>query len=440
MAYRSSSTNSGNSATPSVAVPTGVQIGDIVLIGTSIDNSSAVFDSGDYPTGFTELHDVDVTADGHSVSLSWKRLTAADSGTYTFGDLGASGDWVCQAVAFSGRHATDPPVSTSNVSNTASSSPQTVTGTGVTAVAGDDLAWWCAPDVTSSGAFNSLDAPTNFTERQETENAWTTLHLSTRDNVGAGATGNITSTLSHNDNSGWAVFVVRIPEAAAGDQTVSPSSIASAETFGTPSVKLNITGTGIASSEAFGTPSVKLNISTTGISSTEAFGTPSLTLNITATGIPSAEAFGTPTVSNAAGTQTITAVGIPSAEAFGVPVVTGGAVTEVAFNTFMGATVTLSTQGEAIYLLMQGALGTFPKLFLGRVANVSIQHLTGTFYLVYKEGTVNLATDAGFEFADLPGKRSVQFEARDSNQLSMGEFILAGAVGGETARVLVFIV
>lgn len=238
----------------------------------------------------------------------------------------------------------------------------------------------------------------------------------------------------------WNWVALEILPGAAGDQTITCTGIASAEAFGTASVKLNITGTGIASAEAFGTPSIKLNLSPTSIPTGETFGTPSVKLNITTTGIPSAEAFGIPTVSNAAGTQTITVVGIPSAEAFGVPVVTGGAVTEVAFNTFMGATVTLSTQGEAIYLLMQEALGAFPKLFQGRVANVSIQHLTGTFYLVYKEGTVNLATDAGFEFADLPGKRSMQFEARDSNQLSMGEFILAGAVGGETARVLVFIV
>lgn len=231
-----------------------------------------------------------------------------------------------------------------------------------------------------------------------------------------------------------------IPAAAAGNQTITCTGIASAEAFGTTGVQLNIDTTGIASAEAFGTPSVQLNINTTGIASAEAFGTPSLELNINANGIPSAEAFGTPTVSNAAGTQTITAVGIPSAEAFGSHVLTGGAVTEVTFNTFMGATVTLSTQGEPIYRLMEETLGTFPRLFQGRVANVSIQHLTGTFYLVYKVGTVNLATDAGFEFADSPGKRSMQFEARDSNQLSMGEFILAGAVGGETARVLVFIV
>lgn len=106
-----------------------------------------------------------------------------------------------------------------------------------------------------------------------------------------------------------------------GTQSVSPSSISSAEAFGTASVQLNIDTTGIASAEAFGTASVQLNIDTTGIASTEAFGTPGVELNINANGIPSAEAFGTPTVQIAGGVQTITPVGIASEEAFGTPTV-----------------------------------------------------------------------------------------------------------------------
>lgn len=118
----------------------------------------------------------------------------------------------------------------------------------------------------------------------------------------------------------WVAMEI-LPAAGGGDQTVTATGIASAEAFGTPSVKLNVSPTSIASAEAFGTPSVKLNVTTTGIPSAEAFGTPSLKLNVTTTGIASSEAFGTPTVQNAAGVQTITVVGISSAEAFGNTIV-----------------------------------------------------------------------------------------------------------------------
>jgi hypothetical protein len=238
----------------------------------------------------------------------------------------------------------------------------------------------------------------------------------------------------------WNWVALEVLPAAAGTQTITATGIASAEAFGTSSLQLNIDTTGIASAEAFGTPSVQLNIDTTGIASGEAFGTPALELNISATGIPSAEAFGTPVISVAGGDQTITATGIPSAEAFGIPTLTGGAVTEIAFNTLMTATVTLATVGKPVYVLMEETLGTFPRTFQGRVADLSIQHQSGTFHLVYKEGTVNLTTDSGFEFADVNGKKHWQYEARDNNQLSLGEVYLAGSVGGETAKITVHII
>lgn len=222
MAFRSSSTNSGNSDTPSVAVPAGVQIGDIVHLFCSIDTEAAVFDPADYPTDFVELHDVNLTLDGHSVSLSWKRLTAADAGTYQFGNLGASGDWICQAAAHSGRHATDPPVSTVNTDNNNNTGPNiTVTATGLDAEDGDDLLWGSAPDVTLNGVGNGHTPPTDFTEREDAELQWTNMSIATRDNVSAGATGNIAGTFAITGNgAGWAAVLVRIPAEAAAPGTV----------------------------------------------------------------------------------------------------------------------------------------------------------------------------------------------------------------------------
>jgi hypothetical protein len=218
MAYVDSTNATGNGSTPSVAVPAGVAAGDIVILACAIDVQAAVFDTGDWPSGFTELAETDITADGHTAAVGWKRLTGADGGTYDFGNLGASGDWVCQAFAFSGRHASNPPViSTTNVQNTAQSSPVTVSANGVTAVDGDDLLWISAPDVTSSGAGNGHTAPASYTEREDAENLWANLSGATRENVSAGATGTVSGTFAlSQDTAGWAAWLIRIPLADAG--------------------------------------------------------------------------------------------------------------------------------------------------------------------------------------------------------------------------------
>lgn len=223
MAYHDSTTNSGTGTTPSVAVPNGggaspLQADDIVVLAASTDSVTAVFDTGDWPTGFTELRETTVTNDGQAMAIGWKRLTGADTGSYTFGSLGSSAAWVCQAFAFRGRHTTDPPVaSTTASSNAANTSPVSVTANGVTAVAGDDLLMISAPDVDATGVGNGHTAPTDYTEREDAENGFTNLAGFTRENVSAGATGNITATFAlTSGDSGWAAWLVRIPTADVG--------------------------------------------------------------------------------------------------------------------------------------------------------------------------------------------------------------------------------
>ena len=231
MAYHDSTTGSGASQTPAVAVPNAggaspLAADDIVILVATTDNVDAVFDAADWPTGFTELGEVNLTGDGQSVAVGWKRLTGADTGSYTFGNLGggATPDWVCQAYAFRGRHTTDPPViSTIATNDAANTTPVSVTANGVTALDGDDLLMLSIPDVRASGAANGHAAPTNYTEREDAENAWSNLAGFTRENVSAGATGSITATLTlSSDSSGWAAILVRIPSAAvaAGQPTV----------------------------------------------------------------------------------------------------------------------------------------------------------------------------------------------------------------------------
>ena len=234
MAYHDSTTASGASETPSVAVPNAggaspLAADDIVILVAALDDVTSTAAAGDWPTGFTELGEAQPSGDGHAVVVGWKRLTAADTGSYTFGSLDGGGgttpDWVCQAFAFRGRHTTDPPVmSTIAVNNANNTSPVSVTANGVTAVGGDDLIMISAPDVRGSGIGNGHATPTDFTEREDAENAWSNLAGFTRENVSAGATGNITATFSHTGGatgSGWAAILIRIPSvpaAGGGDE------------------------------------------------------------------------------------------------------------------------------------------------------------------------------------------------------------------------------
>lgn len=108
--------------------------------------------------------------------------------------------------------------------------------------------------------------------------------------------------------------------------TLSPSGIASAETFGTAaaSTTLTVSPDGIASAASLGSPvaSTTLTATADGIASGEAFGTPAATgyLLATADGIASVEAFGTPAISTV---YTASPSGIPSAETLGTPAASG---------------------------------------------------------------------------------------------------------------------
>jgi hypothetical protein len=165
-----------------------------------------------FPAGFNVFTEVEVTLDGQTISCGWKRLTAADSGSYTITSDSAL-DWVCQAAAFSGRDGQLPPVISANAtSNSANASPVSVTANGVTAVTGDDLCWIGALDRSIDGGTVTFAPPTDYTERQDTLNGWSAQSIATRDNVSAGATGSITGTATlSTGTAGWASWLVRIP-------------------------------------------------------------------------------------------------------------------------------------------------------------------------------------------------------------------------------------
>jgi hypothetical protein len=194
--------------------------GTIVILAVGIDATAAAFDPGDLPAGFTELAETDITADGHTGWVGWKRASGAEGpGSYTFGDVGSGAvDWVCQAIALSGRHLTNPPVvSATNVQNTPQSPPVNIIANGVTALDGDDLVWIGVPDVTSSGSGNGMAPPSTYTEAEDAELAWANLSIAYKENVSAGATGTVTGVFSMSaDTAGFAAWLVRVPLADAG--------------------------------------------------------------------------------------------------------------------------------------------------------------------------------------------------------------------------------
>jgi len=219
MAFRSSSGNHGISGAISTAVPAGVAIDDIVVLVISVDGTGTDF-STLFPAGFTFDDQQTITLDGQEAAWAWKRLTAADSGSYSM-DPGNSAQWACSCFAFSGRDTGNPPTaSAANVNSAGIASGGNVSANGVTALAGDDLLWVVGFDM-GSGSISShtLAGPSGFTVREDDANGdWSWTGGATKENVGAGATGTETgtATFAGPTSAGYAAWLVRIPAAAGG--------------------------------------------------------------------------------------------------------------------------------------------------------------------------------------------------------------------------------
>lgn len=143
------------------------------------------------------------------------------------------------------------------------------------------------------------------------------------------------------------VYFVLAQQAGGGAaQSVTATSIASGEAFGTPAITAGaatVTANGIASAEAFGTHEVQPGTATTsppGIGSGVVFGVPNFLgqAGILPVQIFSAEALGTPTISTTL--PPVEPTGIASEEAFGTPEVSlagvlapSGIASQEAFGT-----------------------------------------------------------------------------------------------------------
>lgn len=98
-------------------------------------------------------------------------------------------------------------------------------------------------------------------------------------------------------------------------------------------------------------------------------------------------------------------------------------------------TAALTTAGQSLRTLIDAATPSqITPSFNSRVFEIQIQWVSGDFHLVFKAGTVNLATDSGFQFST--NDRLLTMRSPSANQLSLADVFLAGATGaGEVARI-----
>lgn len=228
-AYVDSTVRINTSSTPDVGVPVGVHADTIVVMACAYDSLTQLFEATDGPTGFTRFADGDITNDGHSFGVYWKRATGDDAGSYTFtGSVGSSAQFICEAIAFSGRDTTNPPVYDATISNAANTSPVSAAAPSVTALGCDDLLVILIPDVDTTGSYANDVEPTGYSpDRENTESGFMTMAMAVKENASAGATGTVTWTYDltggpPTPDSGYAIPHIRIPAASCvGGSTVT---------------------------------------------------------------------------------------------------------------------------------------------------------------------------------------------------------------------------
>lgn len=215
MAYRSSAFAGSDTGGDITATPAGVQTDDY-LAGLAIFDLTANPPTG--TTGWTERANIDqATPDSQTGRLYDTIATGSDDYTWSYG-VNNAGSLI---AAWSGRNTAAPRTFVqTTIDTTLNTSPISASFTGGTAVEGDDIAVFVSLDKDGSSDNWTFSTITGYTQRL-TDNTiqFITAHLQTQDNVSAGATGSLTSTITRNTGiagSGYASVVVGIAAGSAG--------------------------------------------------------------------------------------------------------------------------------------------------------------------------------------------------------------------------------
>jgi hypothetical protein len=227
MAFRSSSNlAAASAANAAVPVPTGAAIGDIAVVGIYMESAATVTP----PSGFTLKSSLQTSvATRGRLDVFWKRLTAADSGTYSFTFTSTFRAAVCGL--WSGRVASGDPfdgtVGTAESTTTVSTLNVSTSPTGSN---GDAVGFW-----TNFNGGAGFTPNASYTEQQDLS----VITMDTRDAVASGTTGNVTATATVSDFEKAFLGVL----AVASSGTTGTVAVTQAANTSTASGQLGYSGT-----------------------------------------------------------------------------------------------------------------------------------------------------------------------------------------------------
>lgn len=209
MAFRASTLTTGAASTTLTCTRPTTVAGDKLIAFASNGDPAGTLTM----TGWTKLDQTAISGpDGQAIALFYiDSATGSDPMVLT----GTSVEQMCCVIAsFSGRASGAPSFVVTTPNTTANASPISVTITGVTASANDDLAVSVALDPTiNTIGYSQTTTPAALTRRNDfpAANNWAPLALSTADAVSAGATGNFAFVATGAGGSaGWSGYTVRM--------------------------------------------------------------------------------------------------------------------------------------------------------------------------------------------------------------------------------------
>lgn len=223
MAFRSSAKANATSGSVT-ATPPSVVAGDLLIAHFNHDSGS-----NPTPSGWTLIDSDTYFPDGQVGAIYYRVATGTDSFTFS-SDTGFG--MALTVSAYSGRDTSSPfsatAVKTVNSSN--NSSPVSVSMSGITASAGDDIVVVCGGDQPSDVARWSASTISSYTLRQNqvNEDYCSAITLQTRDNVSAGATGSLAFTFTRtggSDGLGYLGWVLALKAGAGGITATASDSV-----------------------------------------------------------------------------------------------------------------------------------------------------------------------------------------------------------------------
>lgn len=228
VAYRSSSASGSSDSqgtSKATNVPAGAAAGDIALLAIEMWWDSGTDPTVTWPAGFTQIVNITLTGSGPArLKVAWKRLTAADTGSYTMSWTGTQWN-MAHCILLSGGLASGDPVDVGP--NTATSaSGTTVPTTTVVTTAADFLVHFVSNENTATKT-----PATGFTEVQDGDYLETSYWIpgSSGSKSAAGATLS-TSTLN------LSALIAIKPDAGGGAIDLVPAAVAQTQTSDSPAL------------------------------------------------------------------------------------------------------------------------------------------------------------------------------------------------------------